>query len=213
MAKRFSGKSKHTNFGSERMLIPASPTIIEDLQRFCYGNESYRTAYYYFDFNDAEKCSSENLLRSLICQLLPKDSIPQALQTLFIHCQDRTQQPSSEDLLSVLKAILEEECTTFIVDALDECTDRSDLISMFQEICGWGNPRMKLLFLNQKEWEMVEPFRDLQVQQIAIEGSYVRGNIKILVEASLRENPRLRKWPASVQKELKEILTTSANGM
>ncbi len=59
----------------------------------------------------------------------------------------------------------------------------------------------------------MEPFEDLQVQQIAIEGSYVRGDIEMLVQASLREDLRLRKWPASVQKELKEILTSGANGM
>jgi hypothetical protein len=47
-----------------------SSTVIEHLLQHCHDDTRIVTAYFYFDFNDAQKRDPELMLRSLLCQLL-----------------------------------------------------------------------------------------------------------------------------------------------
>jgi NAD(P)H-hydrate repair Nnr-like enzyme with NAD(P)H-hydrate dehydratase domain len=84
------------------------------------------TAYFYFDFNDAQKQDPELMLRSLLCQLLRRAVvIPKSVNALFSSCKNGQQKLSSHALLQVIKEAAQEFTYVYVVlDALDECTQR-----------------------------------------------------------------------------------------
>src|SRR5579859_2732861 len=101
----------------------SSSTIVEDVMRHCQSDPALRLAYFYFDFNDREKQRHENFIRSLITQLSTQSArIPDALQTLYSHCQNGQQQPSIDRLVATLQTVLVDFPKTYVIlDALDEC--------------------------------------------------------------------------------------------
>ena len=108
-----------------------SSTVIEELANHSHSQSSFANAYFYFDFNDTEKQLSKNLIRT---QLSAQCSIcPVALLRLHSHHQGGSRQPKTGDLIDVLKHLMETFQAVFIVaDALDECTDRDDLLDFIE---------------------------------------------------------------------------------
>lgn len=65
------------------LIIPSS-TILQDILSYYESVSTVAVAYFYFDFNDRDKQKLENLLRSLIKQLLMRGQIiPDSLQKLY----------------------------------------------------------------------------------------------------------------------------------
>ena len=119
------------------MLIKiGSSTIIEDVTLHCKSDSAVAVAYFYFDFNDAEKQRHENLLRSLIVQLSEQSvKTPEALNTLFSRSQDGGQQPKSDALALTLQRMAGDFDEIFIIlDALDECRERQERLELIENI-------------------------------------------------------------------------------
>lgn len=93
---------------------------------------------FYFNFNDAAKQLTAQMIRSLISQLLPTDGQPASytiIQESYSQYGEGRYQPSFEDLLTTLEKLLGHRSTVFIViDALDESTDWSRLIDTSRTI-------------------------------------------------------------------------------
>jgi hypothetical protein len=72
----------------------------------------------------------------MIVQLfMQSTNTPKALNTIYSHCQEGHQQPTIIDLTSTLKDMLGDFCETFIIlDALDECTEREELLGLIKTI-------------------------------------------------------------------------------
>lgn len=103
-----------------------SSTIIQDLQTASQQNEednntgAIGVAYIYFDALRAEEQSVENIILSLVKQLLPvlTDLDFGALLDMY----KRYRSPSLQELIDALQSVIEKHDQVFIVlDALDEC--------------------------------------------------------------------------------------------
>src|ERR1700736_2400935 len=116
-----------------------SSTIIEEVEHHCQGNPTFAIAYFYFDFSNAQKEQSENLIRSLTEQLSSQCSLcPESLAALYSQSLDGQRQPSIEGLMIALKHIIGSfQHVYVIVDALDECQDRAQLLVVIEEINDW----------------------------------------------------------------------------
>ena len=112
-----------------------SSTIINKVFEACFV-DGVAVAYFYFDFNDDEKQKSDKMICSIIKQfyaLSKKKS--HRLKSLFSSCNDGQQQPSRNDLIQVLKELMKEFHNTYIIlDALDECSDREELLECIEKI-------------------------------------------------------------------------------
>jgi hypothetical protein len=88
--------------------------------------------HFYFDFNDVDKQSYEKMIRSLIMQLSTQNiEIPQPLMLTYASCVNGQRQPTTEVLIETLRClILEQQSVFLILDALDECTERLELLSI-----------------------------------------------------------------------------------
>ncbi len=92
--------------------------------------------YFYFDFNDVEKQEQEKMIRSLILQLSSQcESTSQGLEALHSSCMNDERQPMHDKLLATLHQMMKSFEKTFVIlDALDECSKRRELLEDIEEI-------------------------------------------------------------------------------
>jgi hypothetical protein len=194
-------------------LCTFSSTIVEDVISHCLSNPELRVAYFYFDFNDKRKQNHENLIRSLITQLsIQNASPPKALEALYAINQNGHQQPSHQGLVETLKVILRLFPKTYIIlDALDECTDREELLELIEEMNRWG--AVQILATSRKEKDIEEALHPLVTCQICIQDAQIDDDIKLYIRQRLQNDSKLKKWPLMVQREIEESLMDGANGM
>jgi len=192
-----------------------SSTIIQDVIDHCQSNPLFATAYFYFDFHDSAKQRHENLVRSLIEQFSNQSaSTPDALENLYSRHQNGSRQPSADSLMSTLQDILQGFQQAYIVlDALDECSERDDLLSLIEEIVGWKLGTLHILATSRKEQEIEDCLSSLVSNQINIQSTVVDADIRIHVRDRLQKDRKLRKWSAEAQLEIEAALVDGAHGM
>src|ERR1700677_4885941 len=130
-----------------RLIGFCSSTIIEDVWRHCQSDPSFVMAYFYFDFSDMQKQQSEYLIRSLITQLSSQtSSCVDALSALYSQNLNGQRQPTIEALMITLKHIVGGFRHVYvIIDALDECQDRPQLLTLIEEVVDWRIGKLHVL--------------------------------------------------------------------
>jgi len=114
--------------------------------------------------------------------------------------------------VDTLKSILGLFPKTYIIlDALDECTDREELLVLIEEINRWG--AVQILATSRKEKDIEEALHPLVTCQICIQDAQIDNDIKLYIRHRLQNDSKLKKWPLKVQREIEESLMAGANGM
>jgi hypothetical protein len=189
----------------------SSSAIIQDVLELCQEDPTCAIAYFYFDFQNHEKQTCHNLLRSLIAQFSNQvTDIPQALATR----QSTRDDLDSDGLIIPLRLIIQEFHHAYvIVDALDECTERDVVLEVIQKIVDWQSKTLHILMTSRKEREIEDLLIAQCWQAVAIEESVVASDIEVHVRERLQNDVKLKKWPAKVQTEIAAKLTKGARGM
>jgi NACHT domain len=194
-------------------------TIIEDVLQHTHCNPAVALVYFYFDFNDIGKQRYENMIRSLITQLSTQGpSRSEALETLFSSCMNGIRQPTSSALLTTLQKMIQETDETFIIlDALDECEERSRLLGIIEEMAGWGFKKSHVLVTSRREKDIEEVFEPLlnDKQMICCQSTLINSDIRIYVHERLQTDHSLKRWQnlPKVQEEIETALLSKADGM
>jgi hypothetical protein len=192
-----------------------SSTIIQDIMLSCKPDPAVAVAYFYFDFNDTEKQQHENLIRSLIVQLSVQSiKSPEALNALFAHSQDGQQQPTTDALALTLQHVLGDFHQAFIIlDALDECKEREELLKLIENVVNWKLEKLHILATSRRERDIEETLEPLVTGQVCIQSALANADIHIHLRERLQNDPKLRKWPTNVQIEIEKTLMDGAHGM
>ena len=175
--------------------------------------------YFYFDFNDIEKQGQEKMIRSLILQLSSQyRSIPQGLEALYSSCMNGERQPTRDMLLATLHQIMESFEETFIIlDALDECSERQELLEDIEELKCWTDTNLHILSTSRREKDIEERIKPLAYDRgkMSIDSIRVNDDIRAYVHERLRADPKLKRWhkEPKVQQEIENILMDKADGM
>ncbi|ORY14383.1 hypothetical protein BCR34DRAFT_560322 [Clohesyomyces aquaticus] len=116
-----------------------SSTVLQNILQHCQDDPGKVTAYFFFDFNDLQKQDPEMMVRSLLCQISQQSiKIPASLDALFSSSENGQRQPSTHALLEALRSMLQELPQVYIVlDALDECAQRVELMERLKAMAGW----------------------------------------------------------------------------
>jgi Cdc6-like AAA superfamily ATPase len=196
-----------------------SSTILEDVLQHCQDDPGKAAAYFFFDFNDAKKQDPEIMVRSLLCQLSEQViKIPPSLDALFSSCESGQRQPSTDALMKALRLITQDLPQIYIVlDALDECTQRSELMEMLETIIGWKVTNLHLVVTSRREHDIessLVKFVDSQ-NQICLQSTVVDKDIQLYVRQRLSKDRRLQKWgkDASTKAQIEDVLMGEAKGM
>lgn len=106
-----------------------SSTIVEQL-KFNLAPD-HAILYFYFDFNDSNKQTFENLLRSFVDQLYRTQPATRSfVDQLWNAHQEGNQSLSKQSLSTVLMAMLSKvDNFSIVLDVLDEATTRGDVLA------------------------------------------------------------------------------------
>jgi hypothetical protein len=196
-----------------------SSTVVEHLLQHCNDDARMVTAYFYFDFNDAQKQDPELMLRSLLSQLLQRSStMPKGVDTLFSACNNGQRQPSSHALLEVIPQVMQQFTHVYIVlDALDECTQRPELMDTLETMARWHLHSVHLLMTSRKERDIESSLEGYieEEDDVCLQRDVVDKDIQRYVTQRLSDDKALAKWnkDAVVKQEIEASLTNGARGM
>ena len=194
-----------------------SSTILEHVLGQHHAKPDSAVLYFYFDFNDSEKQRHEKMIRSLIVQL-SKYCSDTGLLKLYASCSNGERQPSREILLNALRQMMTSMRDTYIIlDALDECTERDELLADLEEIVSWEDAKLHVLVTSRREKDIEEALTPLSDERskISIQSALVNGDIRTYVHERLRIDRKLQRWQKNpqVQQEIETTLMRKADGM
>jgi hypothetical protein len=196
-----------------------SSTVIEHLPQHCYDDTRMLTVYFYFDFNDTQKQDPELMLRSLLCQFLQRSVvIPKGVDALFSSCENGQRKPSLHALLEVTRQAMQDLTQVYVVlDALDECTQRSELMDMLETVAGWQLDNLHLLMTSRKERDIERSLEGYVEEEnaVCLQRDVVDQDIQRYVQQRLHNDKSLTKWnkDAAVGQEIEATLMGGARGM
>lgn len=155
------------------------------------------------------------MIRSLVTQLiLCQKSSSDVLDSLY----SRGRQPTGEELLVTFHSMMTTYDEVFVViDALDECEERPELLSDIEEVMEWKDIHLHILVTSRKEADIEDSLNPLcdDGMSICIHRASVDADIRTYVHDRLLEDRRFRRWRdhTKVQQEIENTLMGKANGM
>ncbi len=192
-------------------------TIIEHLRQ---NQESPHVVLdFFFDFREAEKQSLDNLIRSIVVQLYSRcENSRKEIDTLFSQYEDGRQQPTTESLVKAFQHMTNQvEEIQIVIDALDECKTRRELLLWVENISSSKDTRLCLLATSRAE-EKIKSGLERWLQQdnfIPIQQDAVNDDIRAYVRERVRNDHDFERWLSkpSVQDEIETELMKKADGM
>ena len=200
-------------------------SVIDHMKHFISADEhTAALAYFYFQFSDQDTSTVNSMLRSLISQLSSwKGSPPTELekyaskyfQKISNHdqsrcratCRDDVSQPSTRELISILRDIAKELDEVFLVlDGLDECVDHDELHGMIDEMLEWDVGRLHILLTSRFDPGLVTLMEARNMPIIEANTQVVDADIQLYIQEQLASHPRLRKWSAKLRAEIHRSL-------
>jgi len=153
----------------------------------CQTDVTLACAYFFFDGRDSQDALQlhGNLIRSLIKQFSVQcGNIPNALVQLYGGGHQQPQICSFKDvLLQILDRFQE---AYIIIDSLDECSDRGQLLGWIAEIISWKVAKLHLLTTSQPERDIETHQQSLHAHSVTLEGESVTSDIEKYIDWTLQ---------------------------
>lgn len=196
-----------------------SSTVIEYITEHYYTRHTQAVVYFYFTFSDIEKQTNQNMVRSIIIQLISQcGRSPKAIDDLYSVCENGNKQPSHDALMRVLQQLIKGFIKTFIVlDALDECKDREGLLECLTEILEWKVGPLHIIATSRPEKDIedsLEPLLD-DDGKLCIQSALVNDDIRAYVQRRIQKDVKLQRWKKQpkVQSMIETGLMEKVDGM
>jgi hypothetical protein len=107
--------------------------------------------------------------------------------------------------------------TYIVLDALDECTDRAELMSIFESIAGWHLDGLHLLVTSRRERDIESALERLVKDKeiICLQSKLVDEDIRRYIHQRLSTDKKLEKWSKDpdIVREIDTALMKGAKGM
>lgn len=172
-------------------------------------------AYFYFDYGDTDRQSVRSLVNSLLGQLCKQSPrVPDCVKVLFDRHEDGVQQPREKDLRAALVSVMKSFPQLYLaLDALDECTDREELMDFLGELMSSNIGGLHLLSTSRQERDIEIGFCDHQPVKVGLEEEQVKGDIKLHIRSRLTRDLRLKRLAEPIKAEIEVALLDGARGM
>lgn len=105
------------------------------------------------------------------------------------------------------------DSTYILIDALDECSDREDILKLLEAIMEWNLNNLHILVTSRNENDIATSLEPLVTFQQCIQSALVDADIRVHVLERLSNDRDLKKWPIDVQIEIEDALRRGAKGM
>jgi ABC-type dipeptide/oligopeptide/nickel transport system ATPase component len=180
---------------------------------------------YFFDFNDKRKRNVENLLRSLVFQLYtlnPSTAVGAYLTDVHQQSTKANTSASSVDFKEILVSMINmssQKRIFIILDALDECDERDELVGWLQALLNTTEQSTcHMLVTSRPEAVFLESLPLLFGLDMCMEIDRAAVDVDIMayVHARLATNPKLRnltKCSQDLQEQARRRIGGQAQGM
>jgi hypothetical protein len=133
--------------------------------------------------------------------------------SLYRTCYDGDSQPSINSLQNTLLLVLNQFKGVFIVlDSLDECTERSNLLNWVEQMTSWREGRLHLLVTSRKEEDISECLSQLDADHVDMDRE-VAVDIKTYLDSVLQGDKAFHRWDEYNKGHVKGSLMKAADGM
>jgi len=174
---------------------------------------------FYFDFSDTAKQSVDGVIRSLLFQLYKLGPHPGHLDSLYKSYQDNQRQPDSPTLSNCLRTMIKGSRPIFVIlDALDECTERQDLLDWLKEF--FATPdlgHVRLLATSRPEEEFLSFIPSWLGKEncLQLDKDAVDNDIRSYVTARLEHSPEFasKGLPKDLLGQIRKEVGNRADGM
>jgi hypothetical protein len=188
-------------------------TIIEDVKLLCTSDSGNRYAYFYFDFSDRQKQTVTSMLRSMVAQLSVPE-LPTEVDELYNNCNHGHQEPSAENLITSLISLLKGSHQTYLImDALDECPERKELLTTIRRIIQTHSVYVNILVTSREEQEITEGMKGVISNSISLECGGLDADIERYIHKCLENDNEWRKDQLYIKQEVQDALVKGAHGM
>ncbi|EXL40447.1 hypothetical protein FOCG_17068 [Fusarium oxysporum f. sp. radicis-lycopersici 26381] len=178
--------------------------------------DTHTTLAFFFDFSDRRKQKLEDLLCSLAIQLYHTgNEAARRLDSLFTSHDDGRRQPDTNTLSACVDTMIQPAGKVFIIiDALDECTAREELLQWLKHL---ASRKAQLIVTGRPEVEFQSaiPQSFNQRNCVQLDKNVINGDIRSYVEAALEQKPDFvdKKLSPSILKEIRDKIGYGADGM
>jgi hypothetical protein len=171
--------------------------------------------YYFFSFREEPLQTCENLIRSLLSQLVHHLShIPASVSDLYDSHLKGAHRPSMEDLVQTLVAIVGElKEVWMVVDALDECREWNKLWRLIATVIQDKPASLRLLLTSRPERQIEAAMNFLRVISISLNGDASDDDIQNFVLETLRDDPSYSHVSLDGKELIFDRLVDGAGGM
>jgi hypothetical protein len=187
--------------------------VIDDLSTRFLANQNVGIAYLYCNFRRRDEQNAENLLASLLKQLIQeRSSLPDSVKALHDHHRNKRTRPSFDEISRTLQSVAAMYSQVFIVvDALDECQAsdgcrRKFLTEIFnlQAKCG-----AHLFATSRFIVEITEVFKS----STSLEIQATRDDVERYLEGHMQQLLPFVQQNRQLQEEIKTGISEAVNGM
>ena len=200
--------------------------MIQDIEAMC-ETEKASSAYFYFDFRDANKQGLRDLVSSLLTQL-STSSGPRCtlLSDIYLANDKGKKQPSDTSLVEYLKTMLtlpDQRPTYLIIDALDESRNTSGIPSprervlyLLKELVELRLPNLHICVTSRLEVDIRDVLEPLTSRRVSLHNQTgqkqdIEDYVKSVVYSNLE--PIMRRWKEEDKELVIQVLSDRADGM
>jgi hypothetical protein len=170
-------------------------------------------AYFYCDFRQTKSQDPLNVLGSIIAQLcLQLNEFPSSLEEASRFGPGGNQRPPDFTLLvDTFWTISHEHQIIILLDALDECDERADLVSFLSDP-QHGSLQTRIIVTSRDEKDFRNAFGKMPRLCLESQSRQIASDISLYVQTRLNTNPELFWLNSHVKAEIQQKLTTCDTG-
>ena len=202
----------------------ASSTIIEEIETLRKSGLA-SLGFFYHDFRDDQKKDRRGLLSSFLAQLCHQsDSYCDILSKFYLDHTNGSQHPSDTALLRCLLEIVElpgQAPVYLIVDALDECPNRSampspreNVLNLVEELIDLQLPNLRICVTSRPETDIKTLLEPLAFHAVSLHDEIGQmEDIENYIKSAVNKDRRNRKWKPEDKQLVIDVLIKNADGM
>jgi hypothetical protein len=119
-----------------------------------------------------------------------------------------------ESLHATLLLILEAFDDVFVIlDALDECAERKELLEWIKEMTSWRKGKLHLLATSRPVEDIAKYLRSLDPGRVCMMEDLITDDIEKYIDTSLHRDDAFEHWGDEVKATIKSKLLVNAGGM
>ena len=171
-------------------------------------------AFFYFDSisGQVEKQTVSGILTSFLAQISAIQIEPE-IYHLYERCEKGCRTATVGEMTETLFTILRKGKRAYLImDALDECSERSLLLQIIEQILQLDDD-IHLLLTSRNEYDIQTALMPSIAVIVSIEDKRVDPDIRLHVEQCLHNDPKLCKWDKKIKDEIVKDLVSGAKGM